>query len=382
VPIFNRSLLALFAPGAVAAALLMSMGPIVRGGEKEDPALVAAQKREAAAKSVVAEYEIKDVVAKGGVSDKYGPQWNGSNPLPETETTNTSTNRLLLGLLVGGQKIRSEYQHTYLFDFLRLGGRTALYFPVVVVDRAGGKGFRPDVTPPAGIIFEGPKEPQCWPLPGFLVDPLLATFRGTEPEFTSWSVAKMARTEGTLDIEGKSCRGYVTKILPKRTRTYWMDPAQDYVIRRVQTYQEDKLADQTDIQYERRPSPEDPTFVPLEWEYHEYSPGGKVVHTITVKVTKLEINQPLSADQFEINFPAGAEILDRRDSNSYRVQASGELRQLDVNTGAELPASGEPDGAVWYRNRWLFGGAAILVVAGFLVIYLQRKNRQNSRAIP
>ncbi len=373
----NRSWLALFARTAAAAVLFVSAGTMVHADEKEDPAVVAAKKREAAARNVFAEYEVKDVVAKGGVSDKYGPQWNGPRTLPETEMINTSTNRLLLG----EQKIRSEYQHTYLFDFIRLGGRTAVYFPLVVVDRAGGKGFRPDVTPPAGIIFDGPREPQCWPVPAFLVEPLMATFRGTEPEFSGWSVAKMAPMEGTLDIEGQSCREYVTKLLPKRKRTFWMDPAQNYVIRRAQTYQEDKLADQTDIRYERRPQPEDPTLVPVEWEFHEYSPAAKVVHTITVKVTKLEINQPLPAEQFEINFPAGAEIFDRRDSNSYRVQTNGELRQLDVNTGAELPASGEPDGGAWYRNRWLFGGAAVVVVAGFLVIYLQRKQRQNSRAI-
>jgi len=132
--------------------------------------------------------------------------------------------------------------------------------------------------------------------------------------------------------------------------------------------------DQLDILNDQlqQDQPDDPAFCPVEWDYNEFGTSDKPVHTVKVTVTKKEFNKQKAPEDFEINFPAGAEVYDRRDTKCYRVQADGSLRELDVNTGAEIPMS---DGAAWYRNRWLFGGAAIVVVAGFLVIYLQRKKR-------
>jgi hypothetical protein len=121
--------------------------------------------------------------------------------------------------------------------------------------------------------------------------------------------------------------------------------------------------------------PDDPAFCPVEWDYNEFGTSDKPVHTVKVTVTKKEFNKQKPPEDFEITFPPGTEVYDRRDAKCYRVQADGSLRELDVNTGSELPLFWGSGGDAWYLNQWLFGTAAVVVVAGFLVIYLQRKKR-------
>jgi hypothetical protein len=360
---------------AQAAVLLAGAMSAANGDEAEDPAVAAARKRQATARTLDVEYEVKEVYVKGALSDAvsrmFSDSW-GLPPVPSTEWKHESTNRLVLDR----NKLRSEYHH----PLLGHDDRDQLYFPLVIVNGLGGRAFKPgtDVNRPAGLIFNGAAEQVCWPPQPNVIEPITAAFRGLERmELSGWPVRKTGSREGTLTIEGTTWQEYVVRVTPDRKRSFWLNPAQDYLTRRVQTFRNDRLIDQMDIRNDRlqQDQPADPAVCPVEWDYTEFGTSDKPLHTVKVTVTKKEFNKQKPPEDFEINFPPGTEVYDRRDTKCYRVQADGSLRELDVNTSAEMLWFGEPNGAAWYRNRWLFGGAAVVVVAGFLVIYLRRKKR-------
>jgi hypothetical protein len=360
---------------ALVAVLLTGAASAANGDEAEDPAVAAAQKRQAAVRTLDVEYEVKEVYAKGALSDAVSRMFLesvGGRPVPSTELKHESSNRLVLD----GNKLRSEYHH----PMLGPDDRDHMYFPLVIVNGPGGKAFIPgtDANPPAGLIFIGAAEQMCWPPQPNVIQPLTAAFRGLERmELSGWPIQKVGSREGTQTIEGTTWQEYVVHVPTNRKQSFWLDPAQDYLTRRVQTFQNDRLIDQMDIRNDRlqQDQPDDPAFCPVEWDCTEFGGSEKPVHTIKVTVTKKEFNKPQQPEFFEISFPPATEVYDRRDTKCYRVQADGSLRELDVNTGSELPLFWGSGGNAWYLNQWLFGTASVVVVAGFLVIYLQRKKR-------
>jgi hypothetical protein len=352
---------------ALVCAALLRVTTTGQPAAVEDPAIRAARARQEAVKTLEVRLKRTEVVAKGGMTLKLVAHSRPPTLAPLKETSLESTSHFVFDR----DKIRAEsddqnlqWGSNYTAEVTRRefvgtfdGKTTKLVYP------KGIGGHRPSV----GIIAEDKGSDVTW-----MIDaaPIALTFRGLNPMIAHPSLDHLRRVgEGVL-IDGSLCREYAAKPGSKSPSRYWLDPAKDHVLRRVQ---EKKGARITDVQYRR-----DQTigWVPVSWVTKRYGPDGDLLSTTTVEVLKMAFNTPQPSEQFDLAFPPGAHVHDNRTKGltQYLVQTDGSLRRLP-NPGEEAPISeGEPRVA-WFENtKWLLAGvAATLIALGLL--YLRQKKR-------
>jgi hypothetical protein len=202
-----------------------------------------------------------------------------------------------------------------------------------------------------------------------LLVPIAYTFRALSPRLFSLGMTGMKPTGASTSIDGVQCEEYRFN-----THSHYLDPNQDFVVRRIQDASPNRLSRQYEIQYRQDGAKR---WVPVAWQYKDYSPDGELRGTITVDVTRMRINEPVPPGEFEIKFPEGTWVHDQRDEKNYQVQADGSLREYDRVTGAEVSVPIVPV-ARWYQNKWLLVGGAIVLAAGFVGAYFLRRGMVKS----
>ena len=347
------------------AALVLRAGPGLPAAE-DNPAVAAAQARQASVRTADIEFRLTEVIPRGAISEKALGKRQSKNgaPFPAEETTIQSVNRLVIDGLRG----RYEDNHP-LLDYYpkRLVNKRS----VSVTNGAMAKVFYPDGmgrdTTPFGSILN---DARTRFIKSSVLAPITMTFRGLDRAMAPHSLANFTPSGTTLTIHGSPCEEFALQLPRRLVVRYWLDATRGYVVRRVRTQQQGRLLEQQDIEYRRH---ERWGWVPASWVATKYLPSGAVAQTLSVEVLSLRLNEPQPAERFEIQFPAGLRVEDQRTFRIYRVQPDGSLRE-DFPAGEEAPA---------VVDQWVVWSlASVVVVLGILAVgYLNRRNRTPSSGV-
>jgi hypothetical protein len=260
----------------------------------------AAGKRQESVKTLDIRFKQWDVVAAGVISEDAPPLplLKPKGPVPEKATTLESINRWI----IDGHRIRYEDNHPNWHlpsgnlikrtEISLFNGSTAkIFYP---------NGFSGQEGPAAGL----PSTSQLPQFASLLLTPITFTFRALTPDFSNW-LQEMKPTGVTQTINGAPCQEYVLK----STRSLWLDPAQDYVVRRLSLQKKGQMVDQIDITY--RPH-EIAGWVPISWVHVQRGPSGAVRRTTTINILEIRVNDPQPPEQFDVVFPPGTTVIDSR----------------------------------------------------------------------
>ena len=196
------------------------------------------------------------------------------------------------------------------------------------------------------------------------------SFRGSNPAICPRSITEMKPSGITLPIDWAPCQEHTITLNHRNMIEHlWLDPDKSYVIRRYEGGM-----GQIDIRYRR-----DDTWgwVPESWVQNEYSQTGVLRKTIAVDVLEMRINEPHPAELFDIRFPPGCVVHDigPMSYKVYRVLPDESMREISERTGEFLPETKvRPEGAWYWRYRWLLGGFGV-VCAGLIWQYAMRRKR-------
>lgn len=115
------------------------------------------------------------------------------------------------------------------------------------------------------------------------------------------------------------------KLGARSVRHLWVDPSRDFVMVRSLTVSHGNPVSKTDIRYRRE---EACGWVPDEWETVTQGPGSERRVSRRVQVTKHHFNEPMDAAQFDLSFPPGTRVRDRKNDLDFLVTPGGGKRVI------------------------------------------------------
>lgn len=354
----------------LAAALAWPLTLGVCESRGADPLVDAAAARQQAIQSADIEFHLKAFYTKGYLSGMKLPGSKPPAPVPSADTTLEADNRLL----IDGMRVRFEDKlpiwHVRTGELTK--GKTCLsvsngelakrFFPAGIGTDDKVSGF---------IARDG----RCEQIKESYLTPLTTFLRGLEPAFAPYPVQKLKKTGRVLLIAGSSCEEYSMGLSADLTIAFWFDSQASYTLRRIQKIRRGLVTEQSDVHYQ---SHSQLGSVPSSWLMNQFDQAGKVVRSVEVTVTAFRLNPSPPAELFEIEFPPGCEVFDERTTKYYRIQPSGDMREV-TSSGQELPNVIPQPGVSWVRRNigLLIGLAALLMVS---VFYVVRRVRNRGRA--
>jgi hypothetical protein len=116
----------------------------------------------------------------------------------------------------------------------------------------------------------------------------------------------------SIQVDGHMCMGLMAHVAGGANglyRTVWLDPAMDYSVRRYVQSVGGKPVITLDITYDRDPKH---GWIPKRWSSIWMNPEtDTLVMAENAEVTSYEINVPIPADEFKIEFPPGTNVHDK-----------------------------------------------------------------------
>jgi hypothetical protein len=155
--------------------------------------------------------------------------------------------------------------------------------------------------------------------------PVLAAVRGTTPGCEPFDLAAFEPTGRTVPVNGVACAEFTYQkagtVKPYK-HTLYLDPARGHLLIRSTAHADGKLHRQLDVSYDADPLI---GWVPRAWEHVTYDKSGHVYLAGRCTRTAYELNPRLPASEFDLDFPAGARVMDK-------------------TTGVEVESVVQPDG--------------------------------------
>jgi hypothetical protein len=145
----------------------------------------------------------------------------------------------------------------------------------------------------------------------------------------------------------------------KPKKSYWVDPARDYVIVRAVNSMEGQGAIQTDIFYKRNSVV---GWIPSGWSVVDVDGKGRLDQSFHTGVEEFSLNQPIAATEFEVPKPDGALVHDVRNGSDDR-------RRIGGRTATDVPL-------VSGRLRFVIVANIVLIVVLAMVV-ISRKYRRS-----
>jgi hypothetical protein len=356
-------------PAVVLTTLTLLLLSRAAGQSAEDdtPAVAASRKRQEAVKTAYIEFRRTDVYPKGSHPFGMSAPLRAKNPWPPEDLKLESVNRVMLD----GDKFRFENNHPV---FVMNRG---------LADRYTHSAFNGSVAaalyPKGPIGNGGPELIIRKNLSGFQeVDhdpplPIWLTLRGLHPAL-GFGLIKKLKPSGLMHlIDGEPCEEYT--IPPGAEETYWLDPAKNYVVRRILRFEKGRLSEQLDVRYHRH---ETCGWIPESWDRVSYSATGAVHETTRVEMLDVRPNEPQPAEQFSIQFAPGYFVSDYREALPRCLEVQPDGSMLQTYPTPEMMRRLEEYNAPWYwRYRWLLGGFGV-VCAGLALLVARRMWRARS----
>jgi len=140
--------------------------------------------------------------------------------------------------------------------------------------------------------------------------PLVHMYRPLDPNFAALAVTDFR----VSPVRGKI--GDVVCVIIEMTKggrtlplSLWLDPARDYIVLREHAIANGQDATRMDVSYRN-----DSTFgwIPDAWKYSSVGNAGTSPMIWTGKVIATEINKPIPASEFQIQYPKGTRVTDLR----------------------------------------------------------------------
>jgi hypothetical protein len=341
-------------------------------GMGQDPLVAAVQKRQELVRSVDIKFHIKEFEAKGSRSADaaVAPGGKAGLVIPAQDTTMESDNRLVLD----GSKGRFENNHPMWHlpsgELTQKQTLSASNGELGKVFYPGGIGIGTEVQ---GILC---RDARVMEIGIVYLTPILMHFRGADPATTPYHTSVIKNTGQKLPMAGGVWVEYQHPLSKDAVVELWYDPATGYDLRRIRKLRRGVPYEQYEIQYQRIPGIDS---APMSWVRTEYD-AGKVRKVTTVTVTEIRINPPLEAGEFEITFPPGTKVYDQKTQKEYRVQDTGDMRELDPS-GKEIGASVSQPGTPWWsRNKWLMVGIGAALAVLCAVVILRRRSKPHGTA--
>jgi hypothetical protein len=343
-----------------AVVLLLGADPEFVGPTlPELPAVTAARTRQSAVRSLDVEFTHTDQYAKGGSSMAMGFSPKSGVPVPAEPTTFESRNRLV----IDGDKIRFENNHFLVTSLKRKLSQTTM---ICCFDGTTSNAFYPHgfsgTEEPLGVVAPSRRPDK---LDSTYISPILLAFRGLNPVFITDSLTGLKPAGTTLVIDGATCEEYSIARRNKEPLRLWLDPARDYVIRRVRDLASKTNVIQYDIQYRRDDAC---GWVPTGWTRTSTAPDGTPFITSTVEVMSMRFNEAQPPGRFEITFPPGTRVT--RGTTDYRVQPDGSTHEINPAGEGAQP---EPRRGAWY---WLAIATVALMLMPYAWVRGLRKRRE------
>src|SRR5205807_2414314 len=88
----------------------------------------------------------------------------------------------------------------------------------------------------------------------------------------------------------------------------WVDPARDFTVARIESIRGRTILWKIDVLY----TPNGDTgWVPQSWALSNYwNQDGTLLYTAKATITRADLNPAMTAEEFDISFPAGAVVAD------------------------------------------------------------------------
>lgn len=154
-------------------------------------------------------------------------------------------------------------------------------------------------------------------------------------------------------------------------RSIWLERTPPHSVLRYATSNGGKVLVNCEFHYESGA-----TF-PKKWVAAAHSAEGRLQEDVTTIMTELAIEKSLPAEDFELDFPVGTVVFDRR-----KTAPSGATGSIIVGPGAEKPFKGDPKRAYqeWATNAsgadltvTVVVAAVVVAVAASVVLWFRKK---------
>jgi hypothetical protein len=183
-----------------------------------------------------------------------------------------------------------------------------------------------------------------------------------------------------VELRGQRCVLLRVATKAPEVRELWLDRERNYLPLREISYINDRPYLQIDWLTYRQ---EQGLWVPWSWQCQSLRQGQKVLSTDTCQALEVEVNRPIPAEEFILEFPEGTRVMDRRQLDArgnpadYIIRSGGRkrvisLQELATKKYEELMQEEQQTSRLWL---WSLGGVVIVGLLGLLYVFVYRRKR-------
>jgi hypothetical protein len=215
--------------------------------------------------------------------------------------------------------------------------------------------------------------------------PLLLAYRILHPAMKWLDSERFTVDDKDVIVQGRGCIIVRSRSGP-RQYVCSVDPQRDYSIVRFEEIVSDKLALQINIDYF---NDREHGWVPSAWNISMFNTVTfKVREGAIAKIKTHEINVPIEKKEFQIEFPAGTEVVDRKSKQEHIVLDDGKRRLITQEERlrnatyqqfleSESGMAGLPKPRFWQRMSVWF--ITLLFLVTFIILWRRRLFRRRYR---
>jgi hypothetical protein len=253
-----------------------------------------------------------------------------------------------------------RYETVGAYDTFPEDGKTARR--ISAFDGDGNQAFSPDTEPLSGSLGA---EKVFSELNTLQVRPIMLALRSPQPQFIELRDDRVEISDRIVMVDGKECVvvTYRPQSVPSTLASvFWLVPTENYKVVRWELQRNGEPAVLVKIQYAIHPGADD---LPVSWEASSFALDGSIREASKASDVKVVINRPVTKADFQLTYPAGTVVGDRRDGKAYVVADDGSFR---LQSGIESRVGQTAGG-----SYWLIGCAVIATIAGALMLWRFRR---------
>lgn len=152
------------------------------------------------------------------------------------------------------------------------------------------------------------------------LSPILRHYRPLSPAFGVIKTERLKIADAKEIVDGLSCVVLEEpQVDTAQVCKYWVAPEQEMSIVRFVRLSAGAVMLQADVTYRR----EDGAWVPARWKAIRYGSKDNVLDSCSATLKRIEINAPVNAATFDIEFPEGTEVFDGPAKKRFVMKTDG-----------------------------------------------------------